>query len=114
MKRTCETCAAWESLLKGHSGRCTFSPPVLVSTQSSSWGVYPETGPSDTCFQWKPMFRGKCKDCEYWRMHEKDQGSCRRHTPRMLIRGEDIFVGWPMVDADDFCGEWDPARSEDK
>ena len=69
------------------------------------------------------MFRGalnaplptmnQCKDCKIWKdIDERPIGTCRFHAPEPLRHGlsssahEDRFTFWPVVNEDDFCGQF--------
>jgi hypothetical protein len=44
-----------------------------------------------------------CTTCRWYRSHREDDsltdpGDCRRHAPS--------FQSWPVVSADDYCGDW--------
>lgn len=47
-----------------------------------------------------------CANCIYWAGHDGDDaGECRRHSPRPRPAEEVAY--WPIVEADDWCGEWE-------
>lgn len=58
----------------------------------------------------------RCANCVFWELAMGHQGPCRRHAPRStLVRKErwdegDIpdVVCWPIVNAYDWCGEFQP------
>ena len=59
-----------------------------------------------------------CQTCKHWvREHGSDSGDCRRRSPRLIVAqfqttedGDtpDADAIWPIVDATDWCGEWEP------
>jgi hypothetical protein len=55
----------------------------------------------------------RCKNCMWYdSQHEslgKDQplhGYCRKHKPIALIINGKYYGAWPIVDQNDFCGEF--------
>lgn len=48
-----------------------------------------------------PIDERNCANCNFFRFkYETDaNGECRRHPPQVVI-------GWPTVEANDWCGEW--------
>lgn len=62
MKKTCETCAAFDRVYEGGIGQCMLNPPVLKITAFSlyngTYGVesvfdFPEVHESEWCLQWR-------------------------------------------------------------
>jgi hypothetical protein len=57
-----------------------------------------------------------CGNCLFWHSHphEGDElGDCRRHAPRPRTVWEgserqELFVRWPLMLYDGWCGEWHP------
>jgi hypothetical protein len=53
-----------------------------------------------------------CKTCRFFKKDD-DYGYCHRHAPQARIKsadrddGYDLYVKWPTVGADDWCGEWE-------
>lgn len=39
-------------------------------------------------------------------LNKRDPGFCRKHKPGSLRIGQHFYGVWPVVDADEFCGEW--------
>lgn len=57
-----------------------------------------------------------CKDCEFYQ-EETDtrDASCRRHAPTFVYAPpyeDDTIDGWPAVDPDDWCGEFQALAEE--
>lgn len=59
------------------------------------------------------MFKGRCKSCMWYDNRHRSLvpgerwGYCRKHKP-VVYMGEDqsYHGGFPLVDAEDFCGEY--------
>lgn len=45
-----------------------------------------------------------CENCAYW----AEDGTCRRHAPQLVQK--DGGAIWPVVNGDDWCGEYAPER----
>lgn len=64
------------------------------------------------------MFSGRCKRCMWWdNKHAslKDLpdswGYCRKHKPVVYMAQDKRYHGgFPLLDAEDFCGEFRDAR----
>ena len=63
----------------------------------------------------------RCETCRFAR----DPGGegtvrCRRYAPRPRLepmfvpKADDIWIGWPCVLGDDWCGEYQPAELEEE
>lgn len=55
-----------------------------------------------------PLVEPKCGMCRHFRldMREAIDGECRRHAPQIWV-GSGLLRGtWPIVLADDLCGEY--------
>lgn len=59
------------------------------------------------------MIGYKCKDCLWWDHEHKrlkdlseDFGYCRKHKPIVYGANGKHYGSWPLVDKDDFCGEF--------
>ena len=57
----------------------------------------------------------QCEACRYWVGLDQDErgvGRCRRHAPRPALRIEPShgmkYCDWPLTDAHDWCGEYQP------
>ena len=55
----------------------------------------------------------RCKKCLWWdREHQSLEtvpghlGYCRKHAPLIYQREGRYYGGWPLVDAEDLCGEF--------
>lgn len=53
----------------------------------------------------------RCQTCLWWKPGGGSHGECHRYAPRpkvVPLAGSDTAVApnWPLVDYDDFCGEW--------
>lgn len=60
----------------------------------------------------------KCKNCRWFdNIHESLKlvpnlegkysiGYCRKHKPMVYGKGAYYYSGWPVVDVDDYCGEF--------
>lgn len=63
-----------------------------------------------------------CETCRFWRepIDDSHLGHCRRFPPSfnphavqlLPSRRETFFGGWPPVNGDEWCGEWQEASSE--
>ena len=51
----------------------------------------------------------RCDLCSFWVGSSQGKGSCRRHPPRPTgATGQnDLATNWPLVFANDWCGEFD-------
>lgn len=64
------------------------------------------------------MITHRCKNCQWWdnehpsvahiplELHKKDRGFCRKHRPGSLRIGQHYYGVQPIMDADEFCGEF--------
>ena len=59
------------------------------------------------------MLSYRCKICRWFdQQHKslmeisKELGYCRKHKPVIYQRDGQYYGGWPLVDVDDFCGEF--------
>jgi hypothetical protein len=43
----------------------------------------------------------RCDGCGAW-----DGSHCRAHAPIVVQRGDKVWSGWPLAQADEWCGEW--------
>ena len=60
----------------------------------------------------------RCKKCNWWdnqhpsvaliplQLSKRDPGICRKHKPGSLRIGQHYYGVQPVMDADEFCGEW--------
>lgn len=57
-----------------------------------------------------------CATCMYFQVDESrdDKGECRANAPRPTsLNARDnsvLYACWPVVQDDDWCGEWEGAR----
>lgn len=61
----------------------------------------------------------RCKLCTWWdNKHKRVQcpgaGFCRKHKPGAEKRDGRIWGAWPLVDENDFCGEFREDMKEKK
>ena len=66
----------------------------------------------------KTMISHRCKNCLTWdnqhpsvaliplQLNKKDPGFCRKHRPGSLKIGQHYYGVQPIMDADEFCGEF--------
>ena len=61
------------------------------------------------------MIGHKCRDCLWWDNQHKrvklqsddsDHGFCRKHKPVIFSCNNIYYGGWPLVEKNDFCGEF--------
>lgn len=52
----------------------------------------------------------RCDKCEHYEPNNPQKGACR-HSPPVLTP-DDGFI-WPIMDADDWCGEFKPRGTEE-
>jgi len=58
------------------------------------------------------MVSHRCKNCIWFDREHKSLlptdhlGYCRKHKPIVYGQGGKYYGGWPLVDEDDFCGEF--------
>lgn len=69
------------------------------------------------------MFSPRCRKCGWWdnvhpsvaaiplELNKRDQGICRKHAPGSLRIGDYFYGVQPVMDGDEFCGEF---REEEK
>ena len=57
----------------------------------------------------------RCKGCVHFDVNPYDvaKGECRRYAPRVVVPSSDYDtdVIWPVVQAIDFCGEFNPRKT---
>lgn len=55
-----------------------------------------------------------CTACKFFKIYdhkEPHQGLCRRYPPiTTALKGGGSVVTWPLVDSDDYCGEFKPSH----
>lgn len=60
--------------------------------------------------------KGNCKDCEFYQAEtDVPASTCRRRAPTWVHAPEyedDSMDGWPVVDPDDWCGEFEQRAPE--
>ena len=68
------------------------------------------------------MIAHRCKDCTWWdsehgsvahipvELYKVNLGFCRKHKPGSLRIGNYFYGVQPVTDADEFCGEFRPAK----
>lgn len=62
------------------------------------------------------MAQDTCWNCRNFNYDgQADGGECRRSSPRVKFsrQGETVGSVWPMVTAEDWCGEFRPARAKE-
>ena len=59
------------------------------------------------------MVTHRCKNCIWWdnqhgglEEYKPYGGYCRKHKPISVLKGERYIGEWPIVDENDFCGEF--------
>lgn len=59
------------------------------------------------------MLSYRCKNCRWFDQEHKslaevpeNYGYCRKHKPVIYHHEGRYYGGWPLVDVDDFCGEF--------
>ena len=70
------------------------------------------------------MIGHRCKNCIWWdnqhsfvatiepALSKKAPGICRKHKPGSIKIGVVFYGVQPVMDADDFCGEFRPEKDE--
>jgi len=59
-----------------------------------------------------PRGKQQCKNCCFYVVFgiatdDIGSGNCHRNSPRVMgSKNEDQLAKWPIVDFDDWCGEW--------
>lgn len=50
----------------------------------------------------------RCDECRFFYINQTtvNNGECRRHAP--VVRQENPFARWPIIDRDKWCGEYEP------
>lgn len=50
----------------------------------------------------------RCGNCCWFEASKRNAtGDCRRRSPAVFLSLRTKVTGWPQVDADWFCGDWD-------
>lgn len=63
------------------------------------------------------MNKRKCSNCEWWQYHtyrpvvndveqNRDYAECHKNAPVCGGTSEATYTAWPVIKADDFCGEF--------
>lgn len=52
----------------------------------------------------------ECGNCRFCVLDKDGDGQCRRYPPAVLVDEGTWATVWPVVESDDFCGEWKPAQ----
>lgn len=57
-----------------------------------------------------------CQNCHwYYATGMNLGGSCRRHSPSLLLLGLDDFeTHWPQVSANEWCGDFEPSPQREQ
>lgn len=104
------------------SGECRKLPPKYSRVEydigePEIGSTFPVTNESEWCGDHPaPRTRGTCENCEYGHEYRTPYMQCRRARPVGYgYRREDgewkQAWGWPMVNPDDVCGEWERCTS---
>jgi len=60
------------------------------------------------------MVSYRCRSCRWFdhqhsslmAINEVNYGYCRKHRPSVVVRDSQYYGAWPLVDIEDFCGEF--------
>lgn len=58
------------------------------------------------------MTDSNCLNCRYSFMDISDM-TCNRYAPRVDFNVDSHWARWPLVEADNWCGEWEPEMGPD-
>lgn len=57
------------------------------------------------------VFTGDCQRCKLFRPEGDDFGMCHRYPPSLFMDEDGMNFTFPVVNNDDFCGEFSPILS---
>jgi hypothetical protein len=61
-----------------------------------------------SAMNYPPLSMQSCANCRYYRYPEGGFSTCRRHSPICPSLDLNLVTSWPLVNPEDWCGEWAP------